>query len=68
MALDAKLGFDDNALFKRHRIGDMRDYDEEDPSEIMEAVDAGIKLVCCITEGIPVLDIVKVKRTPKRSS
>ena len=28
---------------------------------IMEAVDAGIDLVCCITEGIPVLDMVKVK-------
>jgi len=29
---------------------------------IMEAVDAGIKLVICITEGIPVLDMVKVKK------
>ncbi len=29
---------------------------------IMEAVDAGIKLVICITEGIPVLDMVKVRR------
>ena len=28
---------------------------------IMEAVDAGIELVCCITEGLPVLDMVKVK-------
>lgn len=28
---------------------------------IMEAVDAGLELVCCITEGIPVLDMVKVK-------
>jgi succinyl-CoA synthetase alpha subunit len=28
---------------------------------IMEAVDAGIRLICCITEGIPVLDMVKVK-------
>ena len=28
---------------------------------IMEAVDAGIEMVCCITEGIPVLDMVKVK-------
>ncbi len=30
---------------------------------IMEAVDAGIELVICITEGIPVLDMVKVKRS-----
>ncbi len=29
---------------------------------IMEATDAGIKLVICITEGIPILDMVKVKR------
>ena len=29
---------------------------------IIEAVDAGMDLVCCITEGIPVLDMVKVKQ------
>ena len=29
---------------------------------IMEAVEAGIDLVICITEGIPVLDMVKVKQ------
>jgi len=28
---------------------------------IMEAVEAGIEVVCCITEGVPVLDMVKVK-------
>ena len=29
---------------------------------IVEAADAGVKLVICITEGIPVLDMVKVRR------
>ena len=28
---------------------------------IMEAVDAGIKIIICITEGIPVLDMMRVK-------
>ena len=35
---------------------------------ILEAVDAGVELVVCITEGIPVLDMVKVKRSMQGSS
>ena len=34
---------------------------------ILEAVDVGIELVVCITEGIPVLDMVKVKRVLQTS-
>jgi succinyl-CoA synthetase alpha subunit len=32
------------------------------PDAIMEAADAGITLIVCITEGVPVLDMVKVQR------
>jgi succinyl-CoA synthetase alpha subunit len=35
---------------------------------ILEAIDAEIPLVICITEGIPVLDMVKVKRVLEGSS
>ena len=34
LCLDAKLNFDENALFRHIRIRDLRDYDEEDPMEI----------------------------------
>ncbi len=32
---------------------------------ILEAVDAGIKIICAITEGVPVLDMVNVKKVVK---
>lgn len=34
---------------------------------ILEAADAGIKVICCITEGIPVLDMVTVKNYLKQT-
>jgi succinyl-CoA synthetase beta subunit len=41
LALDAKMNFDDNALFRHPDIEALRDKDEEDPSEV-EAADKGI--------------------------
>ena len=35
---------------------------------IIEAIDAGIELITCITEGIPVLDMVKVKDALNKSN
>ncbi|MBO6949048.1 MAG: succinate--CoA ligase subunit alpha [Rhodospirillales bacterium] len=35
---------------------------------ILEAIDAGVDLAVCITEGIPVLDMVRVKRALQSSS
>ncbi len=37
MALDAKLNFDDNALFRHKDIEELRDEDEEDPAELEAA-------------------------------
>ncbi len=33
VALDAKLNFDDNALFRHPELAELRDFDEEDPAE-----------------------------------
>ena len=35
---------------------------------IIEAIDAGIELITCITEGIPVMDMVKVKARLEQSN
>ena len=37
IALDAKMNFDDNALFRHKDVEDMRDEDEEDPMELEAA-------------------------------
>jgi len=37
LALDAKVNFDDNALFRHKDIEELRDEDEEDPSELEAA-------------------------------
>ncbi|MGC9364886.1 MAG: ADP-forming succinate--CoA ligase subunit beta [Fidelibacterota bacterium] len=34
MALDAKLNFDDNALFRHPQVLELRDFSEEDPAEL----------------------------------
>jgi len=41
LALDAKMNFDDNALFRHPEIEALRDKDEEDPTEV-EASEKGI--------------------------
>jgi succinyl-CoA synthetase beta subunit len=69
LALDAKMGFDDNALFRHPQIAALRDEDEEDPIE----VEAGkyalsyIKLdgnIGCMVNGaglaMATMDIIKL--------
>lgn len=68
VALDAKMTFDDNALFRHLNIRELRDLDEEDPLEV-EASKYGlnyIKLdgsVACMVNGaglaMATMDIIK---------
>jgi malate-CoA ligase subunit beta len=44
IALDAKMGFDDNALFRQPKIAELRDKTQEDPRE-MAAADRGLSYV-----------------------
>ncbi len=44
VALDAKMAFDDNALYRHPDIAEMRDETEEDPAEI-EAKNAGLSYI-----------------------
>jgi len=69
LALDAKMTFDDNALFRRKDIADLRDKDEEDPLEV-QAQEMGInnyvKLdgnIGCVVNGaglaMSTMDVIK---------
>jgi len=44
IAVDAKMGFDDNALFRHHNIAELRDKSQEDARE-MRAADRGLSYV-----------------------
>jgi malate-CoA ligase subunit beta len=44
LALDAKMGFDDNAMFRRRSVAEMRDPGEEDPREV-DAAQHGLNYV-----------------------
>ncbi len=44
IALDGKMAFDDNALFRHHEVAAMRDESEEDPAEVA-AKDAGLNYI-----------------------
>jgi succinyl-CoA synthetase beta subunit len=69
MALDAKLNFDDNALYRHPDIEKLRDEDEEDPAEI-EAAKHGLNYVKldgnigCMVNGaglaMATMDIIKL--------
>jgi succinyl-CoA synthetase beta subunit len=69
LALDAKMNFDDNALFRQKDVAELRDEDEEDPSEV-EAGRHGlnyIKLdgnIGCLVNGaglaMATMDIIKL--------
>ncbi len=69
IALDAKIGFDDSALFKHKDIEELRDLDEEDPNEL-EASRHGLNYVTldgsigCMVNGaglaMATMDIIKL--------
>jgi succinyl-CoA synthetase beta subunit len=56
VALDCKMSFDDNALFRQGRVVELRDFDEEDPKEV-EATGHGLNYIAldgsvgCIVNG-----------------
>jgi succinyl-CoA synthetase beta subunit/malate-CoA ligase subunit beta len=56
MAIDCKMSFDDNSLFRQGEIAELRDFDEEDPKEV-EASGHGLNYIAldgsvgCIVNG-----------------
>ena len=69
ICLDAKMNFDDNAIFRRPEILDLRDLNEEDPAEIEASKYdlAYIKLngsIGCMVNGaglaMATMDIIKL--------
>jgi succinyl-CoA synthetase beta subunit len=56
MAIDCKMTFDDNALFRQSAVAELRDFDEEDPKEV-EATGHGLNYIAldgnvgCIVNG-----------------
>jgi malate-CoA ligase subunit beta len=68
LALDCKMTFDDNALFRRPNVSELRDYAEEDPRE-SQAAEYGISYVAldgeigCIVNGaglaMGTMDLIK---------
>jgi succinyl-CoA synthetase beta subunit len=56
IALDCKMQFDDNALFRQSAVAELRDFDEEDPKEV-DASGHGLNYVAldgsvgCIVNG-----------------
>jgi len=69
LALDAKMGFDDNALYRHPDLKNMRDLDEEEPTEL-EASKYGLSYVKldgnvgCMVNGaglaMSTMDIIKL--------
>ena len=66
IALDAKMNFDDNALFRHPNIEEMRDPTEEDPSEL-EAAKYALNYIkldgeigCMVNGAMATMDIIKL--------
>jgi succinyl-CoA synthetase beta subunit len=69
VALDAKINFDDNALFRHPDLVELRDLDEEDPAEI-EASKFGLSYISldgnigCLVNGaglaMATMDVIKL--------